>query len=146
METSPGSEPLIPPNFLSPSAPSLQSSIQSHTKPALSPALLAASASHPTPLYDTSVFRPNTDMFITQLSSPVTPPVVFTNNPVNVKCPHCHLQVTTQVKFETKRYSNPEYICELAYCWLVCCLRFACCPLYRHTCPNCKRILGRGRK
>lgn len=158
METPQDSEPFIPPELPSPSAPSLQSSNPDHSPPSPSPQVSTGSVSSP------HLPPAGIDMFITQLPSPLPSNVAFTQHPVNLKCPHCHIQVTTQVHCVTEEYEDYRYYRYhywiLAFRLLLMLVFWFCsifiilmyilyiifCPKFRHTCPNCRELLGYGRR
>ena len=150
METSPDYKPLIPPDFPSPSSPSIQSSIPKHTPPSPSPLISTGSGS---PLHLPSA---DTDMLITQVSSDLPSAVTFNQHPVNLKCPHCHIQVTTLVRVELlgreECWRNRWNLFSMLVFLVACILLLAACiwsclfdRQYEHICPNCSKLIGRYR-
>lgn len=161
METSPDFQPFLPPAFPATPSPSLQNFTPDHPQPSLSPPV--SSAPVPIAPQDASLLSSDTDMLITQLPSAVSPPsVILTHRPAIVICPACNLYVTTHVM----RVLSADYICKceasviiyravqlilLVLCWILsiffvlgCFLQFVFCPRYRHTCPNCRGLIGYG--
>ncbi|KAL7641528.1 UNVERIFIED_CONTAM: hypothetical protein RMT77_007399 [Armadillidium vulgare] len=80
----------------------------------------------------------------------VTPISIITplgSNRVSLICPHCHYEVTTNIK---KEPSNLAYVSCLLLCLFGCFCGCCLIPLFmdsckatEHTCPHCNRLLGR---
>lgn len=164
METSPDLQPFLPPSVPVLSSPSLQPSTLDHPQPSLSPLVSEGAAPVPIAPQDASLLPSDTDMLITKLPSSVSPPAVrLTHRPVILTCPACHLHMTTQVM----RVVSEEYICKcetrviisrtlqvlvlllcfigVIFCVIGCLVQFTFCPRYRHTCPNCRELIGYGK-
>lgn len=154
MEKSPNLEPFISPNVPSSSILSVQPSIPDHTQP--SPLVSADSPpKRPPASYPYSV---GTNMVITQIPSARPSADIYSERPKDIKCSHCHLQVTTHVtrvlmtecdywytRFDS--FNQAVLWLFLLVCFPILLARlilFICFPSYRHTCPNCRRLCGYG--
>lgn len=164
MATSPDSEPLIPGYFHPPTASSLQSSIPDHSPPSPSPLVSTGSVSPSIYQPRPDFLHPNSNITITQVPSGPTSTVSYAHRPINLKCRHCHIQVTTEVQFimiamDKYRPSRWDFRATAMKLWLmlvwcvfgicllsICLLSYCCSSRYRHICPNCKRVLGQGRR
>lgn len=139
MATSYDLQPLISPQAAYPE------STQSSVPPQYSSDSLAE-----VPIYNPGI---ESEMIVTKIPTPTEPRHSLADLPIPLKCLNCHIQVTTNVKRETDRCPRVSpfmlirgNIVILTCMFLCCCSRYLCCPIYRHTCPNCKILIGRGRR
>ncbi|KAL3317322.1 cell death-inducing p53 target 1 [Cichlidogyrus casuarinus] len=74
------------------------------------------------------------------------PRTQYGTHPVSITCPNCHLSVTTKATRETSLWA--WLLCLAIFFFggvLGCCLIPFCCDACndtRHTCPNCRSIVG----
>ena len=91
------------------------------------------------PVYNT---QPQ-NMVNTYRTAPVIP--VFGRNPQNHQCQYCGCNIVTEVTYEMG--SGSWLICLGAFLVTGCCCCIPCCfddlKDAVHTCPNCKRMVGR---
>ena len=69
--------------------------------------------------------------------------------PQAVTCPHCRQSVVTEIEPESGILTWIIFgVLFLLLCWLCCWIPFCVdgCKDVRHKCPNCKAILGKGRR
>ena len=77
-------------------------------------------------------------------------PLTFSDKPMMLKCPCCHVLIETTIKYSVGSHSLAVALLVCAFGgWLFCCFVPLCLKKYKdvmHFCPKCKQKIGTHKK